>query len=173
MKTIIFTLALLLNLSCVTAQEVTIKKGTKIEDVKKGTYYKTDKALLNKYLGIWSTTVNKKVFKFEILKSKTEVDGIFIDRIVGRYYYDEKSDVYLSDATYECSAMEYGLDVLEKGKLRFRFFDYDNDKLGVLEFELIEENKASWHLLERGGYRDESFRKSFSVPTEMVLIRKK
>jgi len=35
MKTIIFILALLLNLSCVTAQEVTIKKGTKIEEVKK------------------------------------------------------------------------------------------------------------------------------------------
>ncbi|EMY82225.1 hypothetical protein ES731_15315 [Psychroflexus gondwanensis] len=172
MKTIIFILALLLNLSCVTAQEVTIKKGTKIEEVKKGTYYKTDRALLNKYLGIWSTKINDKEFKFEILKKKTEVDGVFIDRLAGKYYFNNKS-YYNEPSSIKCHAKSNTIEVLEKGTLRFRFFDYDNDKLGVLEFELIEENKASWHLLERGGYRDESFRKGFSVPIEMVLIRKK
>ncbi|WP_235923558.1 DUF6705 family protein [Psychroflexus aurantiacus] len=126
MKTIILILVFALNISCVTAQEVTLKKGLKVENVKRGTHYKTDKALLNKYLGIWSTNINYKTFRFEILKKITEVNGIYIDRIVGRYYYDGKSDIYKSNAVFESSAMEYGLDVLEKGTLRFRIMTMKN-----------------------------------------------
>lgn len=169
MKNIIFLLAIALNISCITAQEVTLKKGRKIENVKKGTYYKTDKALLNKYLGIWSMTINNKTFKFEISKKKTEVDGIYIDRIVGKYYYDGKTDIYKNDSVYECSAMEYGLDVLEKGSLRFRFWDYDYKKYGKLEFKLLQDNKASFKLRE--SYNPDNDIKRFSIPTEMMLIR--
>ncbi|MFO7745057.1 MAG: DUF6705 family protein [Psychroflexus sp.] len=169
MKITIFILALLLNLSCNTAQEVTLEKEMKVENVKRGTYYKTDKTLLNKYLGIWSMTINNKTFKFEISKKKTEVDGIYIDRIAGKYYYDGKTDIYKNDSVYECSAMEYGLDVLEKGSLRFRFWDYDYKKYGKLEFKLLQDNKASFKLRE--SYNPDNDIKGFSIPTEMILTR--
>lgn len=51
------------------------------------------------------------------------------------------------------------------------FYDYEYEKLGLLKFKLLKEGKASWKLLERGGYIDESFRNGFSVPTEMILTR--
>lgn len=169
MKTIILTLIILFNFSCMSAQEVVLKKGKKIDKVEKGTYYKTDDIFLNKFLGVWTYELNDKTFKLEILKKKTEIRGVFVDRIVARYYFDDNSEIYNNDNVFECSAKEYGIDVLEKGKLRFRFWDYGYQKFGELKFELLENGNASFKLEET--YNPYNDRKGFSVPMEMTLSK--
>ncbi|MBZ9652197.1 DUF6705 family protein [Psychroflexus montanilacus] len=171
MKTLIFILALTLSTSYLTAQEKTLKKGMKNVEMVKGTYYRTDATFLDKYLGIWSNSVNGKDFKFKIFKQKTPVQGIYIDRLKAKYCFGNSCDVENIDTSILSSAEKDNIETLEKGILRFMFFDNNYEKLGTLEFKLLKEDKASWKLIERGGFRDESFRKGFSVPAEMILTR--
>lgn len=173
MKTIIFILALTLSASNITAQEKTLKKGMKNVEMVKGTYYKTDAIFLDKYLGVWSHTVGGKDFKFKIFRQKTPVQGIYIDRLKAQYCFGKDCDIENVNTSILSSAEKDNIETLEKGILRFMFYDYEYNKLGLLKFKLIQDDKASWKLLERGGFRDESFRKGFSVPTEMILTRKK
>ena len=171
MKNVILILIIVFNFSCISAQEITLKKGKKINKVNKGTYYKTDETLLNKYLGIWTIDLKGKTFKFEILKKKTEVQGIFIDRIIAKYYFNKNSKVYENKEIFKSSAKEYGLDILEKNILFFRFWDYDYKKYGNLKFEILEKGKASFKLQE--AYNPWSKKKGFSIPTEMILMKNK
>ncbi|EMY82230.1 hypothetical protein pgond44_03298 [Psychroflexus gondwanensis ACAM 44] len=168
MKTLIFILAVALSTSYLTAQEVTLKKGMKNVEIIKGTYYKTDSAFLDKYQGVWTYSGNNIVFKFKIFRKKTSVQEIYIDRLKAQYCIGKECDIEKVNTFILSSAEKDNIETLEKGTLRFRFYDNEYKKFGVLEFKLLQENKASWKLLERGGYKDESFRKGFSVPNEML-----
>ena len=168
-KTIIVVLSIIANIALMNAQEVILKQGKKVQNVEKGTYYKTDPSLMNKYIGTWVYEVNGEQFKFIISKKKTAVGGVFIDRLVAEYYLGKITDEYSDPDVYECHAKEYGLEILATGKLRFRFWDYTYHKYGSLYFELIGENQAQWKLKE--AYNAFTDQKGFTVPTEMVLTK--
>ncbi|GGE44163.1 DUF6705 family protein [Psychroflexus planctonicus] len=170
-KILIVVLSIIANVALMNAQEVILKQGKKVQNVEKGTYYKTDPSLMNKYIGTWVYEVNGEQFKFIISKKKTAVGGVFIDRLVAEYHLEKITDVYNDPDVYECHAKEYGLEVLATGKLRFRFWDYTYQKYGSLYFELIGENQAQWKLKET--YNAFTDQKGFTVPTEMVLTKLK
>lgn len=169
MKTIIFILAIAFNISIVTAQEVTLKKGMTNVELVKGTYYKTDVSYLNKFLGVWTHKMNDKVFKFKIFREKTFVQDVYIDRLKAEYCIGLDCDIDNVIATILSSAEKDNIETLEEGTLIFRFFDYDYNKFGVLEFELLEKDKASFKLGE--AYNPNNYKKGFSVPAEMILTR--
>ncbi|MFO7745058.1 MAG: DUF6705 family protein [Psychroflexus sp.] len=169
MKTLIFIVALALNISCVTAQEVTLEKGMKNVEMVKGTYYKTDATFLDKYLGVWSHTVNGKDFKFKIFRQKTPVQGIYIDRLKAKYCFSKECDIENVNTSILSSAEKDNIKTLESGILRFRFFDLDYEKFAILEFRLLQNDKASFKLRE--AYNPNNDKKGFSVPAEMMLTR--
>ncbi|GGE44167.1 DUF6705 family protein [Psychroflexus planctonicus] len=169
-KILIVVLSIFANIALMNAQEVILKQGKKIQNVEKGTYYKTDPSLINKYIGTWVYEINGKQFKFIISKKKTAINGLYIDKLVGEYYLGEITDVYNNDGMIMCYAKESRLEVLSTGKIRFRFWDYTYQKYGSLYFELIGENQAQWKLKE--GYNPNNDQKGFTV-TEMVLTKLK
>jgi hypothetical protein len=171
MKTIIFILALSLSSSYITAQEVTLKKGMNNIEMVKGTYYKTDATLLNKYLGYWEHTTSGSVFKFKIFRKKTPVQGVYIDRLKAQYCFGKECDVESINTSILTSAENDTMENLDKGTLRFRFWDYTYEKFGVIEFKLIQKNKAYFKLRE--SYNPNNDIQGFSVPTEMILTRTK
>lgn len=170
-KTIIIVIAIFANIALMNAQEVILKQGKKIQNVEKGTYYKTDPSLINKYIGTWVYELNGEQFKFIISKKKTAINGLYIDNLVGKYYLGEITDLYNNDGMIMCYAKESRLEVLVTGKLRFRFWDYTYQKFGSLYFELIGENQAQWKLKET--YNRGTVQSGFTVPTEMVLTKLK
>jgi hypothetical protein len=169
MKTIILTLIALFNFSCMSAQEVVLKKGKKIDKVEKGTYYRSDSTLLNKYLGVWSYTTGNKTFKFRIFKKKTLIQGVYIDRLKAEYCYGDNCEIENVSSSILTSAKDDNIKTLDKGKLRFKFWDYEYQKFGELEFELLENENASFKLKE--AYNPYTDKKGFSIPTDMTLTK--
>lgn len=169
MKTITFILVLALSTSYITAQEKTLTKGIKNVEIVKGTYYKTDATFLDKYLGVWTDTVNGKDFKFKIFSQKTPVQGIYIDRLKAEYCIGKDCDIESVNASILSSAEKDNIKTLESGTLRFRFFDLNYEKFGILEFRLLQDDKASFRLRE--AYNPNNDIKGFSVPIEMMLTR--
>lgn len=170
MKSIIFTLVIILSTSCISAQEVTLRKGMYKGKVQKGTYYKTDNALLKKFIGIWVSKHNNKIFKLRIYKEKTffKRDSIYMDVLKGVYCFENK-DCNFDNPNASLTRSNGSIEMYEKGKVEFMIKDIVNDKLANIDFEILENGTAKWVLFSRFSNRGKP--KGYTIPEKMVLFK--
>jgi hypothetical protein len=150
MKTLIFILALILNFGYTSAQEKLLEKGMESGKVEKGTYYKTQDNLLNKFIGVWQNEIDGKTFSLKIYKEKTllKSHGVYIDVLKGLYCYSTvKCNFDNLDASLRRS--ESPIEMLEKGKVEFRVKDIKLEKLANVNFEILDNGSAKWVLFSR------------------------
>ncbi|OCK42693.1 hypothetical protein BA195_13845 [Tenacibaculum soleae] len=155
-----------MNFSCISAQEITLKKGMTKAKIQKGTYYKTDHSIIKKFIGIWEGNVGGKKFKLKIFKEKVFLKGsdIYMDVLNGLYCFEncnfENPNAFLSktNGTFE---------MYEKGKIEFMINDFKYKKLANVNFEILENNTAKWTLFYTFSNKDKP--KGFTIPKEMLL----
>lgn len=66
-------------------------------DIADGTYLKDVNGLLNKYLGTWKGIYNNKNYTFIVTKTKRDVLGVFVDKLLVRYLITTTTGSILED----------------------------------------------------------------------------
>lgn len=155
------------------AQEIiTLKKGEKLKELKKGTHIKIAKPILENITGIWEFKSANKSFRLKIINKKTEINGCYIDILSGNYCFNDKvCNLEKTDSIdYNDLNFEGNPDKMYDGKFEFIIYDKRNDKFGKVILKILENGKAKWRLLERGGVTiANKHKKDFSIPSEMIL----
>ena len=171
MKNSVFLLVVLIFSSIGNAQEIIMKKGSTVNELKKGAYYKLPE--LDKFEGTWVSKNNGEVFELVISNEKTFLEriGIYRDYLQGNYYYSE----------IDCCKRKEGFTI-QNGSLVtsednivsfFSFEDILRNKRGRVTFELLPDGKtAKWTLTNsREGLIIGEYDRSFSVPMEIILTK--
>ncbi len=102
MKKLIIAVSLTMITLCCKAQEIIpleklIEFRDSQTDIADGTYLKDVNGLLNKYLGTWKGTYNNKNYTFIVTKTKLDVLGVFVDKLLVRYLITTTTGLVLED----------------------------------------------------------------------------
>jgi uncharacterized protein (DUF2249 family) len=173
MEKLILILGILFSFTTLKAQEITLKKGETVKEFKKGTYYKTPNDLLGKFEGVWEYKNGNEFFKIEIKRQKTFVKGfdIYIDNLNGKYCYSRVPDCSLNENIVSMTDEGNNTNKLNTGYAVFMFHDIEYDKLGKVEFHILENGTAKWTLKNREMIVNSTKSIGFSVPTDIILTK--
>lgn len=173
MKKIILTILLILSISFLNAQEIILKKETPIKEIVKGTHYKTEKKILEKFEGIWVFKNGEEIFKIQIKTEKfyNKLLDVYVDILIGRYCYNQdEKDCQFNNEENRISSESTNQE-LESGFSYFMFMDVKYDKVGKAKLEILENGSARWTLKNRTMVHDKDWEDGFSIPTDVILIK--
>ena len=173
MKNILATLIVLISCT-VGAQEIEMRKGKTVNEIKKGAYYSFPE--LDNFTGTWKDVSGDSNYQIVILNKKTFVPGN------GLNYHRDYLQGYSCDNTGRCSndsknlILSNGTTTTNESRVEFILLDLDKEKIATVTLELIpgDGNKAKW-ILNKGELRFNDDKKVAvsAVPSEITLTRVK
>jgi len=182
MKYIYLIPVFIMGLSKLNAQEVILNKENPIKEIVKGTHYKTEKKILEKFEGVWVFRKGDEIFKIQISTDKfyNKLLDVYTDMLIGSCCYNQvEKDCHLNIEEQQLSCESTNQD-LEQGFSYFMFLDTKDHKLGKAKLEILENGTARWTLKNRGGViindnkaDGTKWKEGFSVPTNVILTKVK
>jgi hypothetical protein len=184
MRNIILTIIVAFSVINLNAQKeeekIIVEEGTIWPNSsKKGVLYQVPEVESQKFEGTWVYENENIAFKVQIKSEKTfsKSTGNYINILKGIYCYSnsEQNCEFSISTDGKNLFCESELDKLFSAKIHFRFFDDDYKKYGKVTFELLENGKAKWTLVERErgniSFDGTKTKDGFSVPTNILLTK--